>query len=196
MITNKKTDSNPCRIEIRRTITRTVNAFATKTVYFMRGLPSCGKSTTAKKLAGKNGVVIETDSFFQAGDGPEHYQYESERIDEARSWAKERLRKALEENRSPIVVDRGNGLNRESREFVEMAIDHGYGVEIREPESPWWQEIKVLLKYRPVTDPILDQWAKQLESMSESTHRVGYRTIRHRMESWADDISIDDILHY
>src|SRR5687768_12834933 len=35
-----------------------------KIVYLMRGLPSCGKSTTAKKLAGDTGVICETDEYF------------------------------------------------------------------------------------------------------------------------------------
>ena len=40
-------------------------------VYLMRGLPCCGKSHTARKLAGDQGVVLETDEYFYhcVGDG-------------------------------------------------------------------------------------------------------------------------------
>lgn len=34
-------------------------------VYLMRGLPGCGKSHRVKRLAGEQGVVMETDEYFQ-----------------------------------------------------------------------------------------------------------------------------------
>jgi len=40
-----------------------------KTVYLMRGLPSSGKSHTARQLAGQTGIVCETDAG-PAGDDP------------------------------------------------------------------------------------------------------------------------------
>lgn len=33
-------------------------------VYLMRGLPACGKSHRAKRLAGDKGIVLETDQYF------------------------------------------------------------------------------------------------------------------------------------
>ncbi len=46
-----------------------------KIVYLMRGLPSSGKSHMARKLAGDNGLVCETDTYFHAhvGEDPERY---------------------------------------------------------------------------------------------------------------------------
>ena len=43
-----------------------------KVVYLMRGLPACGKSHSARKLAGAEGVVLETHEFFypQVGSDP------------------------------------------------------------------------------------------------------------------------------
>lgn len=43
----------------------------------MRGLPGSGKSTTAKKLAGSEGVVYSTDDFFMVKG---KYQYDSSKI--------------------------------------------------------------------------------------------------------------------
>lgn len=51
-----------------------------KTVYLMRGLPGCGKSHRAQRLAGAEGVVLETDQYFytQVGDDPVRYDYREE----------------------------------------------------------------------------------------------------------------------
>ena len=51
-----------------------------KMVYLMRGLPACGKSHRARRLAGPDGVVLETDAYFytQVGDDPASYDYRDE----------------------------------------------------------------------------------------------------------------------
>src|ERR1051325_5177940 len=106
----------------------------------MRGLPSCGKSTTARKLAGETGLVFETDEYFytQVGVDPTQYDYREELLPAARQWNLERFQRAVDVGRSPVVVDRGNGLNAESRAYAVYALQHGYRVELKEPESPWW----------------------------------------------------------
>ena len=59
-----------------------------KIVYLMRGLPSSGKSHTARKLAGQTGIVCETDEYFYThlGDDPARYDYRPELLEEARQW--------------------------------------------------------------------------------------------------------------
>ncbi len=44
-------------------------------VYLMRGLPSCGKSYTARLLMRDGGVVLETDEYFctQVGTDPKKF---------------------------------------------------------------------------------------------------------------------------
>lgn len=166
-----------------------------RVVYLMRGLPSCGKSTTAQKLAGKEGVVIETDAFFQQpGQGPSGYSFDRTRIGEAREWTLDLFRQAISSEVPKIVIDRGNGSNRESKVYADIALEHGYDLQLKEPESSWWQEIKVLLRYRPTTDGLLDDWAKELARLSRRTHRVDFETIRHWMDSWVDDLTVEDIL--
>ena len=80
-----------------------------KIVYLMRGLPSCGKSYTAKKLAGETGVICETDEYFytKVGEDSQKYNYQKELMDEARQWNFERFRNAIDDGKTPIVVDRG-----------------------------------------------------------------------------------------
>jgi hypothetical protein len=109
-----------------------------KFVYLRRGLPSCGKSYTARKLAGETGIVCETDEYFyiQVGDDPTRFDYRADLMEAARRWNFERVRQALEAGTSPIVVDRGNGLSTESQAYARLALDYSYQVELREPESP------------------------------------------------------------
>jgi hypothetical protein len=171
---------------------------ADKVVYLMRGLPCCGKSHTARKLAGETGVVCETDQYFhtQVGTDPRTYDYKKQLLPLARQWNFERFQQAIRAGRSPVIVDRGNSVNRESQQYARFAVDHGYRVELCEPDSPWWQEIRVLLKYKPVTRPILHGWATKLAEMSRNHHRVPESTIRRWMDGWRWDISVGDILHY
>ncbi len=91
----------------------------------MRGLPGCGKSHRAKRLAGELGIVLETDEYFytQVGTDPASYDYDKDLLPQARKWNLARLKDALVAGRSPIVVDRGNGLNAETREFAMLAAE-------------------------------------------------------------------------
>ena len=170
---------------------------STKTVYLMRGLPACGKSHRAKRLAGEHGVVLETDEYFytHVGEDPWQYDYEEQLLPEARAWNLRRFRKAIEDGVSPIVVDRGNGLNPETSEYAAFAVEHRYSVELAEPDSTWWQELRVLLKYREyLKDELLDAWARKLADATRDDHRVPVETIRRWMGSWKHDLTVDDIL--
>ncbi len=167
-------------------------------VYLMRGLPSCGKSYRAKQLAGATGVVCETDEFFhtQVGDQVDKYNYAADRQQEARDWNFNRFTAAVDAGVSTIVVDRGNGLNVETQRYARYAVDGGYTVLLTEPDSPWWQEIRVLLKYKEHTGPILDDWAVQLANKNRSTHRTPVKTIRKWMQNWNHSITVEAILNY
>lgn len=167
-----------------------------RVVYLMRGLPSCGKSHMAQRLAGPDGVICETDEFFfsQVGDDQTKYDYDASRMEEARKWNFEVFCDAVKNGVSRVIVDRGNSRSLESCVYLEFAMSHGYRVELKEPDSAWWQEIRVLLKYRDLTGPALDEWAERLAEMNRSTHRTPARVIRRWMSKWKYDLTIDDIL--
>lgn len=168
-----------------------------KIVYLMRGLPGCGKSHRAKRLAGDEGVVLETDEYFytQVGEDPSRYDYDHDLLPTARKWNLARFREAVLQGVSPIVVDRGNGLNPETRAYADFAVSHGYAVELAEPDSPWWQELRVLLKYRrSVDEELLDLWARRLADVTRETHRVPAKTIRRWMAAWRPDLTVEQIL--
>ncbi len=122
-------------------------------VYLMRGLPSCGKSHTARRLVGDSGLVCETDEYFltEVGDDPEKFDYRDDLMERARKWNFDRFKFAIAQGLSPIVVDRGNSLSLSSQVYVRYASEHGYEVRLCEPESEWWQEIRVLLKNKDLT---------------------------------------------
>ena len=167
-----------------------------KIVYLMRGLPSCGKSYTAARLAGESGVICETDQYFYTRPGdPSSYTYQDDQMEAARQWNFEQFCKAVDEGRSPVIVDRGNSRSVESKVYIQYARERGYEVQLREPESDWWREIRVLLKYKQYTGPVLDLWAERLAKLNRQTHRTSAKVIRRWMEHWKYDLTIEDILN-
>ncbi len=167
-------------------------------VYLMRGLPSCGKSHTARTLIASGGVVLETDEYFytQVGADPTHFDYSEALLPSARSWNFARFQEAVARGISPIVVDRGNGLNVETQQYARYAADRGYQVQLREPDSPWWVEIRRLLEDKHANEAALRSWAGRLAEMSQATHRVPASTILHWMAAWRLDITVEDILRF
>ena len=166
-------------------------------VYLMRGLPACGKSHMARRLAGDDGIVLETDQYFytEVGDDPEKYDFSDELLSAARAWNLDRFRQAIAEGVSPIVVDRGNGLNAETQEYACHAVEQGYETELAEPDSPWWKELRVLLKFKQyIDDKLFDIWAERLAAATRDTHRVPVATIRHWMAGWRHDVTVQAII--
>lgn len=168
-------------------------------VYLMRGLPGCGKSHRARQLAGSEGVVLETDEYFYShvGDDPTSYDYHTNLLETARNWNFDRFRCALKEKVATIVVDRGNGLNRETQQYALLAFNDGYEVQLAEPDSTWWAELRVLLKYkRNVDTSVFDDWSVRLAQKTVDGHRVPAKTIRRWMKHWRSDLTIEDILRF
>lgn len=165
-------------------------------VYLMRGLPACGKSHRARRLAGATGVVLETDQYFltEVGDDPTCYDYDAALLPAARGWNFARFQEAVSAGRTPIVVDRGNGLNQETRAYAVHAVAQGYRVELVEPDSPWWLELRPLLADPAANAEALDAWAHRLAELSRTTHRVSANTIRRWARSWRLDLTVDEIL--
>ena len=117
-------------------------------------------------------------------------------MSEARRWNLERFKQAVDAGRSPIIVDRGNSRCVESQRYARYAVDRGYKVELKEPESECWQQIRALLQNKHANKEILFEWADRLQKMSRSTHRVPASTIRRWMGKWKYDLTIEDILNY
>ncbi len=170
-----------------------------KIVYLMRGLPCCGKSHRAKRLAGNTGAIFETDEYFytQVPGDPTRFKYNHALLPKARAWNFARYSEAIHKGISPIIVDRGNSLNEQSYQYAQLAHQQGYTIILIEPDSVWWQEIRVLLKYKPHTMIPLAKWAEKLAEMSRNTpphHGVQAEYIYHLMQHWRSDVTVEKIL--
>lgn len=102
-----------------------------KQLIIMRGIPGSGKSTLANEL-GAEGTVLSSDEFW----GPD-YDFDSSRTGEAHLWNQNRVKQALEQGISPIVVDNTNVSFYEFKPYVEMAQKHNYNIVFAEPDTPW-----------------------------------------------------------
>ena len=111
-----------------------------KQLIIMRGISGSGKSTKAQEL-GQGGVVLGSDEFW----GP-NYDFDPSKIGEAHEWNKSRVRQAIEQGISPIVVDNTNTQLWEMRPYVEAAVSHGYNVTFQEADTPWKFDAEELAK--------------------------------------------------
>lgn len=168
-----------------------------KTLIVLRGLPACGKSRTAKNLAGKSGVICEEDQYYysEVGDDPKAFDYDKRLVKDAEVWVEKIFYDAMDNDVSPIIIDQGNSRASGAKWYVKRAIKRGYKVVIKEADSPWWRCIRELLKDKEKNKEELMQWAKMLELVSRNIHQVSYKKIFHRMMRWENDITVEDILN-
>ena len=75
-----------------------------KELIVLRGLPSSGKSYLAKQLAGETGSVFSADDF-HTDPKTGKYNWKPENLSKAHKWNHERVKKAIEEGISPVVID-------------------------------------------------------------------------------------------
>ncbi|XP_019385637.1 PREDICTED: NEDD4-binding protein 2-like 2 isoform X2 [Crocodylus porosus] len=108
-----------------------------KLLLILRGLPGSGKTTVSRVLLGqsRDGIVFSTDDYFNQQDG---YTYNAGQLGDAHDWNQKRARQAMEQGRSPIIIDNTNTQAWEMKPYVEMALEKGYIVEFREPDT-WWK---------------------------------------------------------
>ena len=99
----------------------------------MRGVSGSGKSTLASELAMKHqGVVFSTDDFFME-DGV--YNFNPKKIGINHQLNQDRCRNAMRDQFPCIIIDNTNTQIWEMEPYAEMALIHGYDIEIHEPEQ-------------------------------------------------------------
>ncbi|XP_032637896.1 uncharacterized protein LOC116825756 isoform X2 [Chelonoidis abingdonii] len=108
-----------------------------KLLLILRGLPGSGKTTLSHILLGQNrdGVVFSTDDYFRQQDG---YTYNVAQLGDAHDWNQKRAKQAMDQGRSPVIIDNTNTQAWEMKPYVEMALGKGYRVEFHEPDT-WWK---------------------------------------------------------
>ena len=161
----------------------------TKIVYLMRGVPGAGKSWAAKRLAGKDGVVCETDSFF--GPPGKNYHFDIKQREQARNRNMYQFLSYLRAGYSPVIVDRGCGKGRRTWWYAKTAQLFGYTIKLAEPTSPWWKKM-VAWKRKQAEWPV--GAVRLLWEIQERTHRVSYEAILSSVTRYDPTLTIKDIL--
>ncbi|XP_036312422.1 NEDD4-binding protein 2-like 2 isoform X6 [Pipistrellus kuhlii] len=132
----------------------------------------------------RDGIVFSTDDYFHHQDG---YRYNVNQLDDAHDWNQNRAKQAINQGRSPVIIDNTNTQAWEMKPYVEMAIGKGYRVEFHEPET-WWkfdpEELEKRNKHgvsRKKIAQMLDRYEYQMsisivmnsvEPMHKSTQRL------------------------
>ncbi|XP_064297115.1 NEDD4-binding protein 2-like 2 isoform X2 [Phalacrocorax carbo] len=108
-----------------------------KLLLILRGLPGSGKSTLSRILLGQghDGIVFSTDDYFRQQDG---YTYNAAQLGDAHDWNQKRAKQAMEQGKSPVIIDNTNTQAWEMKPYVEVALEKGYRVEFHEPDT-WWK---------------------------------------------------------
>jgi len=151
----------------------------------MRGCPSSGKSYLAKELAGKEGEVFSADDFHidpQSGE----YNWKPENVKKAHQWNHNRIKEAIEQEKSPIIADNTHTRKWELaalKPLIILAQNSGYRVRIEEPNSNWFY-----------WDTAFDVDA--LFKRNKKTHNVPYESIKKMIDNYEHNITIDDIINY
>lgn len=109
-----------------------------KLIIILRGLPGSGKTTLSRLLLGqsRDGVVFSTDDYFRQQDG--YWSYNVGQLGAAHEWNQKRAKQAMDQGRTPIIIDNTNTQAWEMKPYVEAALENGYNVEFQEPNT-WWK---------------------------------------------------------
>lgn len=119
----------------------------------MRGPPGCGKSYLARSLIEatvgiansanySNHIFSADDHMLRNGE----YYYNPNKLTEVHMKNEARVLKSVTEGRSPVIVDNTNMTAWEMLPFSQMAVQHGYILEIVEPANPWSKNPSQLAK--------------------------------------------------
>ncbi|NXA37522.1 N42L2 protein, partial [Eudromia elegans] len=106
-----------------------------------------------------DGIILSTDDYFGHQDG---YTYNAAHLGDAHDWNQKRAMQAMEEGKSPIIIDNTNTQAWEMKPYVEMALEKGYRVEFREPDT-WWKFNPEELEKRNKHGVSRDKIAQMLE---------------------------------
>lgn len=113
-----------------------------KKVVICCGISGSGKSTMAKKILTEHfknhndlGIICSADEYWIRPDGL--YDWNPKNIGRAHDWCKQKFKWYLQEEYNLVIVDNTNLSKQERKPYEEMAAQHGYVVEIREPDTEW-----------------------------------------------------------
>jgi predicted kinase len=152
-----------------------------KKMYILRGISGSGKSYLSRKILEEEGVtdncnethVFSSDDYFINKETGK-YEYDGSKIGRAHEWNQNRVMKAVKNNQPVIIVDNTNTQRWEAKPYVQMALENGYDIIVREPDTPWRRDAVELSK--------------------RNVHGVPLESIQKMLKRWEDDFSLDAIL--
>ncbi|XP_064636315.1 NEDD4-binding protein 2-like 1 isoform X2 [Lineus longissimus] len=142
-----------------------------KLLIMMRGCPGSGKTTLASQLK-FSGVILSTDDYFTKNG---RYLFRKEKIGDAHQWNQKRALEKMKGGVNPIIIDNTNTQTWEMKPYVIQGIEHGYKVEIFEPNTPWKFELGELAR--------------------RNSHDVPEATIKSMIERYEHKVTVDQIRH-
>ncbi|XP_075228041.1 uncharacterized protein LOC142328260 [Lycorma delicatula] len=120
-----------------------------KVMVLMRGCHSIGKTYTAHSLIDK---INELSKNYRPLVYLEHI-FNSDKKFTFNSYlqypdvkSQKRVLEAIRYNKNPIIIDNCNIIVSEMKPYVEMAVNHGYYIEVLEPDTKWKFDEDELLK--------------------------------------------------
>lgn len=96
-----------------------------KTLYLLRGLPGCGKSTLAKSLSNSMTGHVEADMFFVDDDGS--YNFDGSKLKDAHAWCQKQAEDFMSlYEYETVIVSNTFTQEWEMTPYLEMAERYGY----------------------------------------------------------------------
>lgn len=132
-----------------------------RTVYIMRGVSGSGKSTRAREIAGRIGVIHSTDDFFYVNG---KYRFDPTRLSEYHDLNFRAFCGSLDKNVPVVVCDNTNARCWQYARYVEVAKRMGY-----------------LVRFVVLPHPMADEAARR------TVHGVPVAVIQRMIDDWEDD---------
>ncbi len=145
-----------------------------KEFIIMRGLSGSGKSTLARQLAGDTGQQFAADDYFVDEQG--NYNWSGDRVQAAHQWNHGRIKKAIDEGISPVIMDNTNITKwdlKQSKPLIAYAESMGYTVRIEQSNTPWAFDVEELVK--------------------KNKHGLDKKKLEKQLGRWVKDPTVDDI---
>ena len=106
-------------------------------MFIMRGVSGSGKSTIVSELKStySDAVVCSADDFFFGENGV--YTFDIKLLPVAHESCRNKARTACETKKNIVIIDNTNVKKWEMTDYVNMASNHGYVINIIVPQTPW-----------------------------------------------------------
>lgn len=98
-----------------------------KIAYIMRGVAGSGKSTRARELVGKNGIIHSTDDYSMEGG---RYNRDASLLGKYHHWNLIAFSESLDQGLPVVICDNTNSHRWEFQPYIDAAVKRGYRVEI------------------------------------------------------------------